>query len=266
MISIVLLTFNRIKLLKLCVEQVLAKTSDATSEIIIWNNASTDGTDAYLNALKDPRLKIINHTRNIGVNARAKAFALPKYDYLISLDDDVIDAPENWDKILMEAFDKLPDIGFMATNIIDDKKGTHAEYMFRKRNLNAAASKIVNGVEIIPGWGGNWCAITCRHLYEKVGGFQENANFIYWNEDNEYTNKLEKIGYGKCLLKDLKVFHAAGPYYVNDKNIQEAKKKFFGYLHKKNKSRKRKAKIKNILDKIPPIRYLNERFKFYRHH
>ena len=171
MISVILITFNRLKLLKFCVQHVLCRTSDETKEIIVWNNASTDGTEGYLSRIKDPRYRIINFNKNIGVNARAKAFELASYDYLISLDDDVIDAPQNWDKTLKDSFDKLPDIGFMAANIIDDGKGTHAEYMFRQRDLNAANSELLNGVEIVPGWSGNWCAITSRELYEKVDGF-----------------------------------------------------------------------------------------------
>ena len=48
MISIVVLTHDRVDLLRKCVENVLARTSDATREIVIWNNASTDGTAEFL--------------------------------------------------------------------------------------------------------------------------------------------------------------------------------------------------------------------------
>jgi len=264
MISIVVVTYNRLKLLKLCVDQVLMKTSDATMEIVIWNNASTDGTKEYLNTIKDKRFRIVNHTKNIGTNAKARANKLAKAHYLISLDDDVIEAPENWDKTLLDAFLKMPSIGFLAANIIDDGKGTHANYMYRERDLEFAETTVINGVEVVLGWAGAWCAITSRELYDRVGGFQENPKFVFWNEDDAYRHDLRQIGYDSCLLKSLKVFHAAGPYYVHDENIQRAKKKYYTYIYKQRKKQKFKTAIKKRLDKISFIRRLNARHQFYQ--
>ena len=48
MISLVVLTSDRVHLLRKCVDNVLMRTSDATRDIIIWDNASTDGTAEYL--------------------------------------------------------------------------------------------------------------------------------------------------------------------------------------------------------------------------
>jgi GT2 family glycosyltransferase len=47
-IAVVVLTHSRVHLLRKCVENVLGRTSPATREIVIWNNASTDGTREYL--------------------------------------------------------------------------------------------------------------------------------------------------------------------------------------------------------------------------
>jgi GT2 family glycosyltransferase len=251
MISIVLITYNRLKLLKLNVEQVLSKTSALTKEIIIWNNSSTDGTEQYLESIKhDQRLNIIHHKENIGVNARSRAFALATGEYLISLDDDVIDAPHNWDKTMLEAFQKIPKIGYLSANIIDDGKGTHANHMYRQRNLDSLEVTKIDGIEIIYGLAGNWCSITSRKAFDQVGGFEENPKFIYWHEDNLYVRKLIKSGYERGILKQLKVFHAAGPYYANDKNIQAAKRKFYLHLHRKRKWNNRKIQVKKILGKI----------------
>ena len=53
-IAIVVLTHNRVHLLQKCVENVLSRTSEAR-EIVIWDNASTDGTAEYLGSLKISR-------------------------------------------------------------------------------------------------------------------------------------------------------------------------------------------------------------------
>ena len=60
---------------------------------MIWNNASADGTAEYLDLVDDPRITIVHHPVNIGVNAYKRLFAQATRDYLIEVDDDVISAP-----------------------------------------------------------------------------------------------------------------------------------------------------------------------------
>ena len=93
MIGIVVLTHERVHLLRRCVDNVLARKSSLTTEIVIWNNGSRDDTREYLDSLDDPRLRIVHHPENIGQNAYAEAFALTSAEYLVELDDDMIEAP-----------------------------------------------------------------------------------------------------------------------------------------------------------------------------
>ena len=74
-IAIVVLTHNRAHLVSKCVENVLKRTSDATREIVIWDNASTDETQEYLATVDDPRIRVIRSEQNIGQSAYARAFA-----------------------------------------------------------------------------------------------------------------------------------------------------------------------------------------------
>ena len=75
-IAVVVLTNNRVHLLRKCVENVLGKASEATREIVIWNNGSTDGTRDYLDSLDDPRLTIVHSAENVGQNGYARGFAM----------------------------------------------------------------------------------------------------------------------------------------------------------------------------------------------
>jgi GT2 family glycosyltransferase len=93
-IAVVVLTHNRRHLVQKCVENVLLRTSEATREIVIWDNASTDGTAEYLATLEDPRIRVVRSERNIGQNGYARAFRQTTAPYLIEVDDDVVDAPE----------------------------------------------------------------------------------------------------------------------------------------------------------------------------
>src|SRR6185436_13598613 len=96
-IAIVVLTHNRVDLLRKCVENVLLRTSDETREIVIWDNGSTDGTPEYLGTLTDPRLRVLRSETNVGHNGYARAFRHTSAHYMVELDDDVVSAPPGWD-------------------------------------------------------------------------------------------------------------------------------------------------------------------------
>src|SRR5262249_39274156 len=107
-IAIVVLTHNRVHLLQKCVEDVLLRTSEATREIVIWDNPSPDATGEYLRSLDDPRIRVVLNEENIGQNAYARAFKLTTAPYFIELDDDVVSAPAGWDAMMLDAFKRLP--------------------------------------------------------------------------------------------------------------------------------------------------------------
>ena len=129
MISIAVVTHNRLDLLQQCVENVLRRTSDRTRQIIIWDNASTDGTPEYLDSLADQRLKVVHHPENIAMKARPRALALAESKYLIEMDDDVVDAPMNWDNTLLDAYLKLENFGRLAPFLEYDPEDSASLYL-----------------------------------------------------------------------------------------------------------------------------------------
>jgi len=91
LVTIAIPTYNRKDYLRLAVESALAQTHKEI-EILISDNASTDGTASYLRGLHDPRIVIIEQPTNLGMvgnfnacltNARGEFF-------LMLSDDDVL--------------------------------------------------------------------------------------------------------------------------------------------------------------------------------
>lgn len=132
-IAIVVLTHSRVHLLRQCVEHTLARTSPLTTEIVIWDNGSTDGMPACLSLLDDPRIRVVSHSENIGQNAYAEAFKLTSAPFLVELDDDMIDAPPNWDEVLLDSFMRLPTVGFLAADLEDNFHDVSAQYRYQIR-------------------------------------------------------------------------------------------------------------------------------------
>ena len=251
-IAIVVLTHDREDLLRKCVENVLLRTSPATTEIVIWNYASTDGTADYLSTLTDPRIRVVNHDENIGMNGYARGFAMTSADHLIDLDDDMIDAPPEWDRRLLDAFEKLPEIGFLAANLIDNPHDKTAQVMYH-RDAHLYHLETVNGVTLKVGPTGGGCAITSRELYERVGGFRQREDKVFWLEDAAYVEEIGKLGFGAAYLNELQVLHAGGVHYAP---IPEAKQEYWWGVQRHIE---RKDAVKRALLAVPLVRPLNER-------
>jgi GT2 family glycosyltransferase len=258
MISIVVVTHDRVHLLRRCVEDVLLRTSPLTREIFIWNNASQDGTREYLDAMSDPRVRVVHSPENIGQNAYARAFALVTQDYLVELDDDVIDAPPGWDEKLLEAFQRLPRIGYLAASLVDDPNDSAFQYFkYLRDDRGAYTRREINGVAILEGPTGGGCTMTSRALYERVGGFGQNEKLIYWHEDAAYVKKIQRIGYHSAMLQDLRVWHAGGPYYSKTSPAKLA------YHRREGRIRRRKDRVKRILLRLPGFGALNTRYGWF---
>jgi GT2 family glycosyltransferase len=255
-IAIVVLTHNRAELLQKCVENVLAGTSEATTEIVIWNNASTDATLEYLDSLSDPRIRVIHSDENIGQNAYARAFRETTAPYLIEIDDDVVEAPAGWDATLRDAFVRLPDVGFLAADLEDDPNDEASNVRHRVRPHEYTLVE-ENGVRILTGPAGGGCAITSRALNQLVGGFREQKNQVFWLEDAAYIGDIQRIGYRPAVLADLRVHHTGGPYYTTAPKEKEE------YWRKYWARKRRRTAVKKVLVAVPFVRRLNARFGWF---
>ena len=239
-IAIVVLTHNRVHLLRNCVENVLMRTSPATSEIVIWDNASTDGTSEYLESLRDSRVRVLTSDKNVGQNGYAHAFRQTRSPLMVELDDDVVDAPSNWDLALRDAFLALPEVGFLAADLEDDPHDEASNVRHHVRP-HLYTPDDVNGVKLLRGPTGGGCAMTSRALYERVGGFQEHEDRVFWLEDEAYIQDIEALGLQAAVLASLRVHHTGGPYYSTP--IKEKTE----YWQRRNAARARRDKIKRIL-------------------
>jgi GT2 family glycosyltransferase len=255
-IAVVVLTHNRLHLVSQCVENVLKRTSDATQEIVIWDNASTDGTAEYLASLDDPRIRVIRSEENVGQNGYARAFRETTAPFLIELDDDVVDAPEHWDATMRDAYVRLPDVGFLAADLEDDPHDEASEVRHHERPHLYTASE-EHGVRLLRGPAGGGCAMTSRWLNQLAGGFRENPKEVFWLEDAAYIGDIHGLGYTSAVLADLRVHHTGGPYYSS---IPKEKAEYWRrYWARK----RRRTAVKRVLVRVPFVRPLNDRFGWF---
>jgi GT2 family glycosyltransferase len=255
-IAILVLTHNRVDLLRKCVENVLARTSGATTEIVIWNNGSTDGTREYLDSLADERVRPVHCETNVGFNGYARSAALTTAPFLVELDDDVVSAPEHWDAMLRDAYVRLPDVGFLAADLEDDPNDEASRLRHHGRPHEYMPVE-ENGVRLLTGPAGSGCAMTSRAVNTLAGGFRERENETFWLEDAAYIGDIVRVGYRATVLADLRVHHTGGPYYTT---LTRDKEEFWRrYWARKA----RRTAVKRVLVALPFVRRLNARFAWF---
>ncbi len=88
MISVIMATYNRADTLPRAISSVMRQTH-TDWELVVVDDGSTDETASVLEALDDPRIRIVRHPRNRGMHA-AKNTALDhiRGDWLTNLDSD----------------------------------------------------------------------------------------------------------------------------------------------------------------------------------
>lgn len=88
LVSVVVTTFNRSKLVRRAIDSVLHQTWQWL-ELIVVDDFSTDGTAALLSEIHDPRLRTIRHEQNLGLgDARNSGIREARGKYVAFLDDD----------------------------------------------------------------------------------------------------------------------------------------------------------------------------------
>ena len=107
-VTAILPTFNRIRLLKECIEMLLNQTFPL-EEIIVINNNSNDGTREYLDKLQEKeskKISVIHEPINLGgaggfARGIEKVKQKDNIDFVLILDDDAI-LSENYLEILLQ--------------------------------------------------------------------------------------------------------------------------------------------------------------------
>ena len=216
-VSICLITWNRLRMLREGLESLLATARGVEYEVLVWNNGSDDGTKEYLDeiAAKYPRVRPIHHPENVGLNAVALSVKAARGYYIVELDDDVVQFPDDWLAKMLHAFKKVPQIGYVVANVVQDECTTG------EKDVPEAYTIVdYDGVvmEHGPAWG--WCSMTSLEVLSRIGNFPRRRGRLNFTEDEDYVRRCLRAGYTPAILQEVVVFHASGAA-MNDK---------YGYL------------------------------------
>lgn len=189
-VSIIIPVFNQLQYTKGCIDSLLRDTQRVPYEIIVIDNASTDGTREYLETksrdldrTRDCLIPIFNE-KNLGVApAWNQGLKAAKGDYLAVLNNDILVTP-GWLRSLLWAMDlhRIDLISpFAATGPLTYELEERAA-RFTKRNLSILWNEY------------DFCAFVMpRSTYNKIGLFDEGF-LIGGYEDTDYCYRVRKAG------------------------------------------------------------------------
>lgn len=234
--SFVLLTWNRYRFLESCLDALLRGIADQNEcEVLVLDNGSTDRTREVLAHYgEDSPVRAILRDRNYGLNAYKELFAEAKGDYIVTVDDDVLEFPANVDRIFAEYMEAFPDYGYLALNVIQNEFTNGA-----KPGPEVYTDETRNGKTIQRGPAGGWCSCFRRSDYRKIRLRVRMFPFSMKRPEDGFIsgNLRRKLHLESGVIKDAVCFHATGPHYA----------KKFGHLDREIEKYK-KAGLHNFVD------------------
>jgi hypothetical protein len=187
--------------------------------------------------------------------AYSRAIAMTRSPFIVQLDDDVIDAPPDWDAYLLSAFRRIPKMGWLAADLEDDPND---RVSFDRHHKDTYTRQVDHGVPLLIGPTGGWCTITSRAIYTKVGGLPAKSRRVYFSTDSIYTKKIRIAGYKHGILADLRVHHSG------DRAGEEPPPLKARFHDHRAAVARRKDTVKRLLLLVPGLRGLNRRHGWFR--
>ena len=251
----IIVTYNRLELLKQSIDAVLAQTVKPESLIVIDNN-STDGTKEFLDNFKDDALKAIHLEENIGgaggFSYGIKMAVREGCDWVWIMDDDTIPERNALEELTYVA-QKNPDAGYLSSRALwtdGDMHVMNCQWMPNKKVINKNTPidtplriKSASFVSLM---------INAKAIMEVGLPYKE---FFIWCDDSEYTSRIFEAGYPCYYVGKSVVIHKTATNYMPSLADAPKETAWKFYYNMRNNVFLRRKKYKNSI--IAFVKILN---------
>lgn len=211
-VSVVVLTYNGLKFTKACLDSLERFTHYPDWELIVVDNASTDGTPDFLNqyARNHSDVRVLLNSENLGFSGGNNVgLRAARGDCLVILNNDTY-VTEGWLLGMVRALQNDPRLGLVGpvTNNIGNEAKIDIDYttMEEMAHVAHAHTSAHRREKLRVDKVGFFCVGFQRALLEEVGFLDEDFGLGFF-EDDDYCLRARKAGYHIAILEDVFIHH-----------------------------------------------------------
>lgn len=216
-VSVIIVNYNTLQMTKECIDSIVKCTSDVEYEIILVDNASTDGSRDFFE--NDKRIKYIYSDRNNGFG-KANNIGVSNScgEYIFMLNSDTL-LKNNALSYLLQFHkeNEKKNIGFIGCELVDinnhvngsgSRFPTLANELGRLFHLSfhkeTTLSTFPYKVDYVLGAD----MFVSRNVFNQVGGFDE--QFFMYYEESDLQRRTHALGYSNYIIYGPKIVHLEG--------------------------------------------------------
>lgn len=226
-LSVVIINWNSVTFLKKCLTSIYANTTGIEFEILVVDNASSDGCEKIIRR-EFPKVRFIQSGANVGfARANNHGFGYARGDYILFLNPDT-EIVGSAISVMFSFLKSTPDAGLIGAKLLNSDLSVQtsciqrfptilnqvldAEYlslMFPNAGLwgTKPLFESENGfveVDVISGA----CLMVKRPVFQGVGQFS--ADYFMYTEDVDLCYKIKQAGWKIYYVGDATVIHHGG--------------------------------------------------------
>ena len=220
-LSIVIVNWNTRDILAACLRSIRVTAGDIAPEIIIVDNASTDGSPDMVSS-EFPEFTVIRNEENLGF-AAANNIGIPRARgrYVMLLNSDAELTPGSASRMI-EYMERHPDVGLIGPKLVSSD-GTLQINGQKFPTLVREILGVLHAPRFFPGlaklgWGredfdanaevdslAGACMLARREVVDMVGGLDE--RFFMYFEDVDWCRRIKKAGWRVHYLGEVQIVH-----------------------------------------------------------
>lgn len=234
-ISIIILTFNSIKYIKLCLDSIFVQGYQDL-EVIVVDNGSYDGTVDYIRN-NFPQVILIENEQNLGAaKARNQGIEVSRGEWILSLDCDVILEKNFLRKTMGFVKESVDSVGMFQPKILRmDKKTVYScgIYLSKlKRFYDIGKGKLDNGQFNASQYIFGACSAAAFYKRQMLEDIKEDSGyfderFFFLVEDVDLSWRAQKRSWKTMYSPEAICYHSG--------NSSDYNKKFRQYLCFRNR-------------------------------